>query len=603
MIRRLTTATFADRAATRLENGAKLLEALALPQIVDILATLDGPRPLKAFILGPFQTFKSAVGQLHLARNLLVDPGAALWYAPTDGFAKEFSDLKLNPLLDAQPVLRQLAYADKNKTTKLRRNLAGGASILILSAKTEGDRHGKTARDLYLDEVHTYEDGSIGQIRNRRGSYPHEYLELFMSTGLDHGTEGHQEWQDTDQREWHMRCPACHRLIQPRYAHYDPKYPGKIIGGLVYERRLLDTGLPDEAHLAATLRHVCPHCGDALPDTDHSRLTLSGTAKKPRGLYVIQNPNSTPGSHGWRYHALTVRPWLPIVKRFELAHAARLRGDLVPLANCIREEFADIWNPAEHHSEKKLRPTSDYTLGTAWPEALKDDDARPYIFCTVDVQLDHFVVVIRAWGPQSSSRLIWTEKVTTAGRIEELSSLHGVIPARVWLDARHTSQRVRQLCASFGWRCFMGEPEKDYLHKQLGLRRIYSEPKDIDPWIGTAHQGRASVLQVNFSKPAALDRWHLLRTFETNSGDPLWTAATDAPEWYFREIEAYGRIRKQKPSGGEFWEWAVHGPDHAADCEVMQIVVASMAQLVGSESIDTPDTPPPADDTTNSRKT
>lgn len=591
---RLTTATFSARAAARLELGAKLLEALALPQIADILATLDGPRPLKAFILGPFQTFKSAVGQLHLARNLIVAPGPALWYAPTDAFAKEFADFKLNPLLDAQPVLRGLAYRDKNKSTKLRRNLAGGASTLILSAKTENDRHGKTARDLYLDEVHTYEPGWISQIRNRRGSYPHDYLELLMSTGIDHGTEAHQEWLTTDQREWHMRCPACHRLIAPRFAHYDPADPGEIIGGLVYERRLLDNGLPDEAQLAATLRHVCPHCRHELPDTDSSRSALNGTARHPRGLYVAQNPAPTPGSHGWRFHSLTVRPWLPIALRFERAHAARRRGDLVPLANCVREEFADIWSPAEHHTEKKLRPTTDYVMGAPWEAELFDEQARPYRFATVDVQLDHFVLVIRAWGPQSASRLIWAEKVTTAARIEELAQLHGVIAPRVWLDARHTPQRVRQLCARFGWRCFMGESDKDYLHKALGLRRIYSEPQPIDPWQGTAHQGGATVIQVNFSKPSALDRLHLLRTFETNDGTPLWTAATDAPEWYFREIEAYGRIRKVARDGAEFWEWAVHGPDHAADCECMAVVCASMAQLVGSESLETPAGPPAA---------
>jgi hypothetical protein len=594
MIRRLSTATFAARAASRLENGAPLADALDLPQLADILATLDGPRPLRAFILGPYQTFKSAAGQLHLARNLLVRPGPALWYAPTAGFAREFAELKLNPLLDAQPSLTQLAYADRTKSAKLRRSLAGGASLLLLSANTEGDRHGKTARDLYLDEVHTYDPGWIAQIRNRRGSYPDDHLELFMSTGLDLGSEGHQEWQTTDQREWQMRCPACHRLIAPRFAHYDPADPEKIIGGLLYERRLLDNGLPDEAHVAATLRHVCPHCAHSLPDTTASRLALNGTARRPCGLYVAQNPSPAPGSVGWRFHALTVRPWLPIVLRFERAHAARRRGDLTPLANCIREEFADIWNPAAHHTERRARPTGEYRLGEPWLDALRDEDGRPYIFATVDVQLDHYVLIIRAWGAQSSSRLIWAEKVTTAGRIEELASLHGVIPERVWLDARHTPQTVRQLCGRFGWRCFMGEQDKDYLHKELGVRRIYSEPRSIDPWLGTVHQGGVNVLQVNFSKPSALDRWQLLRTFETNDGTPLWTAAPDAPEWYFREIEAYGRIRKVAPSGAEFWEWAVHGPDHAADCEAMQIVIASMAQLVGAESLTPPsaDTPP-----------
>jgi len=603
MIRRLPTATFALRAADHLQNAAQLRGVLELPMLADIFATLDGPRPFSAFILAAYQTFKSAAGQLHLLRNCIVRPGPALWYTPTKDFSKDFADLKLNPLADALPGIRALTYPDRAATAKLRRNLAGGASILILSAHTENDRTGKTARDLYLDEAHLFEDGHIEQIRNRRGAYPDDWLELFMSTGLTAGTDAHREWIDTDQRVWHLRCPACHRLIEPRFAHYgDPADPHRITGGLRYERHLTDDGLPDFAKIAATLVHECPHCHHTLPDSPASRHALSGTLRHPRGIYVITNPAATPRHYGWRTHGICTRAWLPIVIRYEKALLARSRGDITEQARCVREDFADIWNPAEQLAERKLRPIGDYlmadptdpaALADWWSDELRDPQARPYRFATVDVQQDHFVYLARSWGHRSQSRLLYTEKVTTPARIDDLNHALGVLAQRTFLDCRHTPQYVRQLCSRYGWRALEGEPEKDYLHKTLGLRRIYSEPRPIDPWQGTAHQGQTTILQFQFSKPSALERWHLLRTLETNDGQPLWTAASDAPEWYFREIEAYHRIIKRLANGGTALDWHVHGPDHAADCEAMGVVVASMASLVGAESIDTP-TPPEA---------
>lgn len=612
MTRRLLTRTYAARAASRLEHGAKLAEALALPQLPDIVDTLDGPRPLHAFILGPFQTLKSLIGQLHLQRNMLVRPGPALWYAPSDDFGKEFADLKFNPLFDAQPPLTALLYSAKNKRAKLRYSIAGGSSLLILSAKTDNDRHGKTARDLYLDEVHTYESGWIKQIRNRHGAYPDDYLELLMSTGLMAGTEADLEWQRTDQRTWHMRCanPACHRLILPRYAHHDdPADPKKVTGGLRYERAFLPNGLPDEARIAATLVHECPHCHHTLPDTRDSRLALNGTAAAPRGLYVIGNKSAAARIHGWTFHGITCRPWFNIVLRFELAQLARQRGDLVPLSEWVREECAGIWNPTDYLSEKILRRPSGYKMLEAWPEEGRDAQGRLLRFCDVDVQLDHFVVTIRKWNQQPRTRLHYAEKVTTAAHVDELCQLHAVPKERVFLDSRHKPQFVRRLCARYGWRSVMGDPaQRDYPHpvldpktrKVIGrIRRIYSEPISLDPFQGLAEQGRAAILEWHFSKHAALERLHLLRTLETNDGTPIWTDADDAPPWYRQEIDAFHRVPKRGANGETYYEYQAHGPDHAADTEAIGIVAASIAGLVGSESLD----PQPKPETTEEKAT
>lgn len=587
-MRRISTLSFARRAATQLDNGQKLAEAIERPMMRDILDTMDAHEGATFFVLGPVQAGKSLIGQVRLLRNHWVRGRSALWYAVTDDFWKDFAKLKLNPLFNALPEMQSLVFrGDRTKNAKDTKILAGGASHLLLSAGVENDRTGKTGSDIYRDESHLLAAGHMQQISNRRHDYTEDYTETDMSTGLIAGTDAAAAWDRTDQRTWHCRCPKCAEFFEPRYGHYDGN--GQLAGGLRYEKKFLKNGLPDENAIASSLAYECPKCHARFPDTHVTRIMFSGTSDAPLGKYIAANLNAPPRVFGWTFHAIAIRPWLPIVIRFEMAQLAKQRGDYEKLAECIREEFAGIWNPMREMSEQKKRPTADYVMGAEWPEGAKDWHGRPWRFCTVDVQLDHFVLVIRAWGPFSSSRLIWAQKVTTPGHIADLCALHRVPPERTILDGRHATDRVRRICGQMGWRVFMGEGAvKDYPHLEMGgIRRIYSEPKPIDPWQGTTNQGQGIIFEFNFSKASALDRWHNLRTLEANDGAPLWTAAKDAPDWYFREIEAFYRVPKKNALGQMSYLWSVDGPDHGADAEIMGVVGASMAGLIGSESLET----------------
>lgn len=585
---RLSTHTFARRAAANLENGTKLAEAIELPMVADIFATLDGATAARAFILGPYQVAKSAIGQLKLARDMFIRPGPALWYYPTDDASKEFADFKFNPLFDSNPQLRTLLFNEKSRRAKLRYALTGNASLLILSANTESDRHGKTARDLYLDEVHQYENGWIEQIENRTGAYSDEFLHVFMSTGLDALTEAAILWSKTDQRVWHCRCPDCHRLFEPRFAHYNVAADGTktVIGGLRYDRKFLENGLPDEPAIAASIRYECPHCHSLFANSPGTRQLFSGTAQKPAGMYVSMNANPAPKHYGWQFHGIAVRDWLRVAVKFEYAQLARQRGDIEPLAKWIREECAGIWNSAREQTATTMRPLGDYVLGEKWPGVALDPAGRPVHACTVDVQLDHFVLGIRAWS-KTETRLLWCEKVTTPSRVRDRCMEFNVIPERVFLDGRHEPQYVRRVAAQFGWRVLLGESDKDYFHKASGLRRIFSEPRPIDAYAGTGLQGQGIVLEINFSKQSALSRLHLLRTIPTADGRPFWTAAKDAPDWYWKEVEAHYKVRKKNPDGSEYDLWMGLKEDHAGDFEAMQVIFASMAGLIGAESLET----------------
>lgn len=600
MARRISTYKFAQRLAAHLDDAAaeKIRDALARPQIVDILHTLDGPRPMRAFILACYQVFKSLAGQLHLARNAVVNPGKSLWYHPTGPDVATFADDKLNPLLDAHPIIRALTYDNRSSSTKLRRSLAGGFTLQLLSFSTERDRHSRSARDLYVDEVHQIEEpGTIKQIRARHGDFERDFLELYMSTGLTANTDAATEWATTDQRVWHCRCPACQKLFEPRFAHY-AEDGETIVAGLRWERHYLESGLPDERAIAPTVAYECPRCHARHPDTSATRLAFSGTADAPRGIYVMQNSRAYARSPGWNFSALSVRAWLPLIIRFEEAQLALRRGEYEPLAKFIREELAGIWDPEIYLRRKAARPIAPYKMGEDWP---LENSAHPLgsRFATIDMQQDYFVLVIRMWGTRSNSRLRFCARPKSVSEINDHLAAHHVEKRHVFLDSRHDTTRARRIAAMMGWNTMQGDGRADgtapksYLHAD-GLRRIYDEePKILDAHIGTINEGQgANAVEWLFSKQSALDRLHLLRIeqyapdpLRPDYMEPLHACPEDTPEWYWEQAFRHFRKATTNKDGSLTHTWFANGNDHAEDCEAMNVVVATMAHLTGAETL------------------
>ena len=585
--RRSTLGFLRKHAGTRF---TKIAEVLDLPMVPDILNTMDTTRGARFIIMATAQVFKSLLGQGRAMRNMLVDPAAALWYAHPEKFIDDFADEKFNPLFDAMPVLAPLLFTgDVSKRARDRIQFDDSA-MLLRSARVPLNRQSKTARDIYCDEPWTYEPGWIGEISKRRSSFDEDqsWREVFMSTGsvrgkVENGGEFTQLWLSSDQRRWHVRCPKCERLFYPRRTHEDPK-TGERVAGLIYETILRPDGLPNEPAIAATVRYKCPRCMAEHADTPAVRSRMNAG-----GVYVSENEYAAtaPPTIGWQVNAVSLRPWAPIALRMVLASLARQRGDLEPLKEIVMLDDADIWDESEYHVERKARPLGGYKMLDDWADEAKDIAGRPWRFAGIDVQHDHFVLTARKWARDSQSRQHYAEKIMSAGILKDRLEMCGIMPARTFLDCRHDPQRVRQLCALHGWRAVMGEGEKDYPHNlgEVTMRRIYSEPKLIDPWIGTQSGGRSVIAEFNFSKPSALNRLNLLRTLPRNDSALHWSMADDAPEWYYREADAFHRSRRLTAKGEPYDEWIAHGPDHAADGECIGVIAASMADLVGAESL------------------
>ncbi len=593
-VRRKSTLAFARKHCA---DNPDIMRALDLPMVPEILDTMDRNRGSRFFLKTTTQIFKTLVGQLHAFRNVLVQSGDALWYSHPEKSLDKFADAKHDPLFDSIGPLQALLYDNPHKKARGRINYPCGSQVL-LSAKVKLNRQGATARDLYLDESWTYEPGWCADISQRRSSFDEaqSWIEVYMSTGTIATTEADQIWNESTQRAWHMRCPACKELIAPRRTHKHPD-SGEIIGGLIFDTVINEDGTPNAGAITANVRYQCPICRAQQPDTPGSRLAMNGTAQNPIGAYVTGNlsPSLAPPTFGWHVPAVCVKPWAALALRMVKAQLAKQRaGDLSLMEELILKEDADRWDPEMHFRPEKFaryqHPTP-YAMREEWAGELKDDRKLPFRFALVDVQIDYYVLVIRKWGRFSQSRLHFAAYCLSPSEIALHCTREEVPNYRVFCDTRYNPEKIRTICAAMGWRTMMGDRNmKDYGGHEDGIRRIYDVPKPIDALTGTLHQGQSGgyVIETLFSKNSALNRLAVLRGEDSKAADgsPLWTAAKDAPEWYYQQINAHYRKRIDNADGSHHHVWHGQKKDHADDDEAMCVIAAAMAGLTGAEALD-----------------
>lgn len=540
------------------------------PLLVAPMECIEQNAAARHLVLGGVQTVKTLLGQLWCASSMQIEPSPTLWYTRTDDQADSFVDLKLNPLIDATQLKDRAFFGDPNKATRKRKQLPSGHSLEVLSAGPTINRQQRSAETVVMDEFWLYDGEWLGEIANRHAApeFAASWRELFVTTAADEGHMLGKVWDDSTQMKLQWKCAECSKEYVPDFGEKQAR------GGLKYECKRLPDGRINKAETAKTVHWECPYCSS---QTRYSKRFVHEQAS--RQSWKQCNPSPAPRAFGWWIPDWLVRDWAALVIDWEEANDAKRKGDIEPLRKLILTRFAKPWRRLEvAKGEKRPRNIGDYKMGDLWAGESRDEYGRPNRFLTVDVQKDHYVAVARAWGAGGESRLLEATKCMSAGAVHDMAVRNGIEPFRVFLDARWDQTAVARLCAQYSWRMLMGAKDGDFYHKYDGQRKIFSEPHDVDPFLGTSAEGGNKVLRFLFSKPHALDRLTVLRS----EGCSQWSAASDAPDWYWTETEAHYTVEKTKPNGETFREWHGLKDDHAGDCEAMQVVCASIAGLLGN---------------------
>lgn len=558
------------------------------PLLVEPLQSLANSRGKIVGLIGSVQHIKTLLAQLWQLYSLEVEPGRAAIYDLTESALKEFSDDKFTPLIDSTDSVLRLIPDQPYRRTKFFTSTNFGA-IRLLSANVLAARNSKTLERISADESWAYGHNWLDQIKDRMSSYTWSWQMFLPTSGQTKGSELDKMWERSTQKTWHVKCDCCEEYIP--YIWRKPAIGDQIpIGGMRWASKEEYTdkqGQIDFGKLAKSVYYECQSCGGKMDSNVSSQ-----KARNLTGKYIPLNPTGDESLDFFHYNAMAHISWEKLVEQFKLAQIDRERGSLDALENFVRKRLAEAWADADYVSaDMEQSANGGYDLKEKW------DVPNQFIFCTIDVQKDHYYYVIRSWAIVDGtlrSRLLDCSKVVTTAEIREAcdkwkipqNALGTGGACRVFLDGNYNTNQVQRIALENHWMVFRGDAAKDYMNRD-GFRRIYSDIKAVDAYDGTAQSRAARVGQFFFSKQSAKNRLSLMRSLTDHRGDPIWTYADDAGEMYERQINAWAKIAKEKPDGSIYYDWINRDKhnDHYFDCEAMQVVCAAMCKSLGTENI------------------
>ena len=558
------------------------------PLLVEPLNALADSRGKTVGLIGSVQHIKTLIAQMWHLYCLHIEPGRAAMYDLTEAALKEFSDDKFTPLIDSTDAVLNLIPNQPYRRTKFFTSTTFGA-IRLLSANVLAARNSKTLERISADESWAYGHNWLDQIKDRMSSYTWSSQMFLPTSGQTKGSELDDMWIRSAQKTWHVQCDCCGEFIP--YIWRQPASGDEIpMGGMRWANKedyMTATGRIDFSKLAASVYYECQLCGGKLDASPAKQKT-----RNQFGKYIALNPEGDAKFDFYNYNAMAHVEWTSLVEQFKLAQIDRERGALDSLENFVRKRLAESWADEDYVSaDKQQSAAGGYDLKEIW------DVPNQFVFCTIDVQKDHYYFVIRSWAIVEGtlrSRLIDCRKVVTAAEIREACdkwkipqhALGSGGACRVFLDGNYNTNQVQRIALENNWMVFRGDSAKDYLN-QDGFRRIYSDIKPVDAYDGTAMSRAARVGQFFFSKQSAKNRLSLMRSLNDHRGKPIWTHADDAGAMYERQINAWAKIAKTKPDGSVYYDWINRDKhnDHFYDCEAMQVVCAAMCKSLGTENI------------------
>ena len=627
LLRRLSTLEFSRRFVKF--DGKDINPAKDWPWIVEPLNFMDAKRGATFLIKASIQSMKSGLTELFNARQLVINPGRAIWYFPTDKACADFAEEKWNKLLADCAPIRRILFDNPHKCTKLSLDLPFG-HFRMCSAGVEMNRNSKSARDISCDEAWEYEAGWLTDIEGRYSSYEGSHRFIIPTSGEDPGSEVNDIWEESDQRTWHNQCQFCHKPFVPEFR--SPQHLAEP-GGLRFDRTdrvFHDDGRINSMALAATVRLQCPHCREfhtySPPLQERMNSPLHGAD------YIPLNLSPKANVHAWNWNAMVNMNWLNLAELQLKAELALSRGDESKLELFIRKRAAKVWDIREYVQIKSNDAAKgDYALQPyrgevmmelhqkrrefeisaesktlppdQWPNfkpPLPPYPTSAFRILTIDVQQDHYWWRVRSWWGDCTSKLIAYGKSVSHAELRDIQHYFGikdhggeivfdselnqyVMPrgCGVYLDGNYNPAAVRRLAAAYHWCVLRGEDCKEFRHRD-GFYRIYDELRVIDAFEGTIHSGDRYVPEIRFSNNAARNRLALMRSIDEPRR--LWTYASDVSEEYLRHMNAWVRVEKKNAkTGAVAYEWRqVADRDDLFWCEKADMVIASMAGLIGA---------------------
>lgn len=544
------------------------------PWIREVMEAIVDPKIRLVSIIAAVQSSKTTSPELTLCYIIANLPGPCLWLDQTDEDAKDESESRLQKLFESCEPVKKLFPKNKNKQRNCTIHFSNGMTLWLLGAYNKTNLQRRSIRWLFGDETWRWPVGHMAEAEARTTAFGWLGKCVFMSQGGEENDDTHRKFETTDMREWHYKCPKCGKYIPYKWENVEWDDDCKD-----------ENGEYDFSKINHSTALKCPECGEYFEDSDRMRRILNKDGK-----FIALNPNASKENVGFHWNALASMSWGKLAELYLRAKIAARKGDSSLLQQFYQKRLALAWR--EFAEDYRLEIASgSYNSGDAWdeeagfnklgeiiaPPFAENEVIAPLRIMSVDVQMNCFYLVVRAWSINGSSRLLWHEKVLTWEDIEEIQKRFRILDNLVFVDAGYNSFEVYKHCGERNWIALMGDNRANFFHRLPNgktVLRFYSPVKHI-------FISRYVKCRMHFwSNLNVKDTLARIRRNQNSADGATWEVPTDISEDYLKQMESEHRIKK-----GSSWIWEQIGnrPNHYLDCEAMNCAGALMLKIIGND--------------------
>lgn len=440
-----------------------------------------------------------------LGHTISEDPGPIMLVMPTGDDAREMRD-RVAAMVDASPHLAQ--FAPRDKGDDLRTQIRYGATQLYLRGSESPRQLARVAAaKVVVDEADKTpistaggrEAGAIQLVRHRLRTVLRSKLYV-NSTPSTRAGPIWQEWERSDQRYYHVPCPACSRFQRLEFSQI--RWP--------------EGASADEVERDKSATYHCVACDRAIDPYREKAAALAG------GRWVASRPKS---EHAGFHISALYSPWLTwsqIAVEHLRAVTVQQRQDFVNgYLGWIFEEQVD------RIDETSLRgDAATYQSGQV-PDGVR------VLTCGVDCGRRDVHYEVRGWGLRGETWLIEAGRIGSTDLKTALLELAERVLLRTWGEAKLT---IRRCFVDSGYKpatvarfCRRHRVARAVAGKDENPGRVIIRPGTIEKTIaGRVASAPVLLVDTNEVKDQIAD---------SQRGDG-WHVPADTPDDWFRHMAA-----------------------------------------------------------------
>lgn len=378
-------------------------DIMLTPWVAGILEALDAPNIREVVCMKSAQcAWTDGVWNNYLGKRIHLDPCPIVLLFPKDGTIKKYLRQKLVPMVRVTPVLRDLVDVSATRSavnTQDYKEFPGGFLALVGSNAPDNVKT-LSAPVICIEEPDDCNTDIKGQgdsvelLRERIKSYPDSKMIFGGTPTIKHHSRVETAYRNSDRRKFWVPCHHCgktHTLVWENVIwDEDPMRDDEIFGA----------ALPD------TARYMCPHCGDTWNDREKNLNVRKGewiAERETRDIAGFAINELYSPFAGSRMNKL--------VEKYLKAMHKKDRGDesaIIAFTNNTKGE------PYEYE-DGSIDTETLRDKGQLYDELVVPAGGLA-LTMGIDVQPDRLAVVIRAWGREEESWLVyWGELEAKVG--------------------------------------------------------------------------------------------------------------------------------------------------------------------------------------------